>query len=81
MLLDTLVSRRIPVTPVNTIDDLLADPQVKERGSLVQVAHPALGDLALAAPAPLLRRTPGKIGEVDPPLGADIVPILEQWRR
>ena len=81
VLLDTLVPRRIPVTPVNTIDDLLADPQVKERGSLVQVTHPALGDLALAAPAPLLTRTPGKIGEVDPPLGADIAPILERWRR
>jgi formyl-CoA transferase len=80
-LLDTLVARRIPVTPVNTIDELLADPQVRERGSLVQVSHDALGELALAAPAPLLTRTPGRIGDIDPPLGIDAGRILDRWRR
>jgi len=80
-LLDTLVARRIPVTPVNTIDDLLADPQVRERGSLVHVSHDALGELALAAPAPHLARSPGRIGEVDPPLGTDPAAILAGWRR
>ncbi|PJG46013.1 carnitine dehydratase [Sphingobium sp. LB126] len=79
VLMEQLVARRIPVTPVNSIDDMLADPHVSARGSLVHVADDALGDLALAAPAPRLSETPGRIGEVNPPLGTDADAALERW--
>lgn len=74
-----LVAARIPVTPVNSIDDLLADPHVRQRASLVHVSDEALGELALAAPSPRLSHTPGRIGEVNPPLTADWQSELARW--
>ncbi|AJR26204.1 carnitine dehydratase [Sphingobium sp. YBL2] len=78
-LVEQLVARRIPVTPVNSLDDMLADPHMRARGSLIHVADEALGDLALAAPAPRLSETPGRIGDVNPPLGTDADAALERW--
>ena len=78
-LVEQLVARRIPVTPVNSLDDMLADPHVRARASLVHVSDDALGDLALAAPAPRLSETPGRIGEVNPPLHTDVEPVLKRW--
>jgi len=78
-LIATLVARRIPVAPVNSLDELLADPHVRSRGSLVHVESPDLGDLALAAPSPILSATPGRIGEVNPPLGRDADALIARW--
>lgn len=79
-LVDALVSGRIPVAPVNSLDALLADPHVRERGSLVHVESMELGDLALAAPTPRLSETPGRIGAINPPLGSDPQAALARWQ-
>ena len=67
-LLETVVARRIPVAPVNDLDMLLADQQVKARGSLIQHDDPELGEVALAAPSPRLIETPGSIRWINPGL-------------
>lgn len=79
-LLARLVEARIPVAPVNSLDDLLADPHVQARASLVQVSSPTLGELALAAPTPRLSATPGTIGTVDPQLATDWRSALARWK-
>jgi crotonobetainyl-CoA:carnitine CoA-transferase CaiB-like acyl-CoA transferase len=78
-LVERLVAARIPVAPVNDVDELLADPHVRARESLVHVAHAELGDLALAAPTPRLSGTPGRMGDVNPPLGTDVAAALAAW--
>ena len=78
-LIERLVAARIPVAPVNSMDDLLGDAHVRERGSLVHVVDDALGDLALAGPTPRLSATPGRIGVVNPPLGTDADAALARW--
>lgn len=80
-LIERLVRARIPVAPVNSLDDLLGDPHVRERGSLRHIVDPVLGDLALAAPGPHLSATPAQIGTVNPPLGRDVAAALARWRR
>lgn len=77
----TLVAQRIPVTPINSMNELLADPHVQERGSLIHVESQALGDLALAAPTPRLSATPGRMGDVNPVLGHDLAEALAWWQR
>ena len=77
---EALVVRRIPVAPVNTLDELLADVHVRERGSLLHIESERLGDLALAAPTPRLSASPGRIGDVNPPLGHDVADALSWWR-
>jgi len=76
----TLVAGRIPVAPVTSLDELLADAHVQERGSLVHVRDEGLGDLALAGVTPHLSATPGRIGAVNPALGHDAAAALARWR-
>ena len=76
---DALVARRIPIAPVNDLDELLADPHVRARDSLRHMHSDRLGELALAAPSPRLSRTPARIGEIDPPLGTDLDAALARW--
>lgn len=45
--LEQLENRSISCGPINTLDKVFADPQVKARGMLVEMAHPALGDETL----------------------------------
>ena len=75
-----LVSRRIPVTPVNDFEDMLTDPQFTVRQSLRRMNDTELGDLLLAAPAPHLSATPGQIGAINPQL-EDFAAILAGWAR
>ena len=39
----------IPSGPVNELDEVFADPQVRQRGMVVSVAHPISPDLPLIA--------------------------------
>jgi len=47
--LDVLARADIPSGPVNELDEVFADPQVRERGMVVPVAHPVSSTLPLIA--------------------------------
>lgn len=74
-----LVERRIPIAPVNDIDALLADPHVIARQSLLSLPDAELGEVVMAAPSPVLSRTPGALGELNPGLDAGREAILREW--
>jgi formyl-CoA transferase len=76
---DALVAARIPVTEVNDVESLLADPHVRARQSIAAVDDPELGTLYLPAPAPHLSRTPPRIATTGPRLGADTDDVLRDW--
>ncbi len=60
---------------VNTIADLLEDPHVQERGSLVKVCDPDLGELVVPRPVPRFSRTPSRVGRA-PRLGEHTYEVL-----
>jgi crotonobetainyl-CoA:carnitine CoA-transferase CaiB-like acyl-CoA transferase len=66
----------VPAAPINTVDQVLADPQVRLRGMVVEMAHPTLGPLPTlgtplrAAGEPALRPAP------PPALGQHTGPVL-----
>jgi crotonobetainyl-CoA:carnitine CoA-transferase CaiB-like acyl-CoA transferase len=62
--LDMLGSRGIPVSPVNSVAELLTDPQLVATGFFREVAHPSEGNLVL--------------GAVTGPTGSD-VPASRWW--
>ena len=66
---ETLLAAKIPVSRVNTVPDLLADPHVAARGSVVTVDDPELGALHLVPAAPKLDGTPAQITGAGPGLG------------
>jgi crotonobetainyl-CoA:carnitine CoA-transferase CaiB-like acyl-CoA transferase len=76
---DRLVSARIPVTEVNSVQSLLDDPHVQARRSISLVDDPELGTLRMPAPAPHLSRTPPRIATTGPALGADTEDVLRDW--
>jgi crotonobetainyl-CoA:carnitine CoA-transferase CaiB-like acyl-CoA transferase len=47
--------------PVNDIETILADPHVQQRGTVVTVADPVLGDTGVQQVVPRFRNAPGRI--------------------
>ncbi|MGA8370432.1 MAG: CoA transferase [Acidimicrobiales bacterium] len=71
---------RIPVTPVNDIGALLADPHVVAREVVVDVATPVHGSVRMPRPTPVLSRSPGKApASTEGRLGADSNEVCTDW--
>jgi crotonobetainyl-CoA:carnitine CoA-transferase CaiB-like acyl-CoA transferase len=67
---------RVPVSPVNDLADLAADPQVLARESLVRLAD----DVLAAAPFPRLSATPGAIEQLGPRERVTAATVLRDWQ-
>lgn len=65
----TLVEKQIPVSGIYGIDEIVADPQVRARGSIVTVEDPVLGPVRQQSPVPRLDRTPLSVRGGAPKLG------------
>ena len=62
--------------PINNIEDVVNDPQVKEREMIVEVDHPQAGKHKIVGTPLKFSRTPCKIDKGAPELGADTDDIL-----
>jgi crotonobetainyl-CoA:carnitine CoA-transferase CaiB-like acyl-CoA transferase len=59
-LLKVLEEADVPATPVNTVDQVMTDPQTIERGIVQRVRHPRLGEIpVVGTPLHFSRMTPG----------------------
>jgi formyl-CoA transferase/CoA:oxalate CoA-transferase len=59
----------VPVGAINTIDQLIEHPQVKARGSIVDMAHPRAGPVRVVGVPVRLSATPGAVRTPSPRLG------------
>jgi formyl-CoA transferase len=67
---------RIPVSRINDIADIAADPQFQAREMIVAVDDPRLAKpLLVPGVTPRLSRTPGRVGPLAPPLGHDTAAV------
>ena len=75
-----LREHQIPVSRINSIADIAADPQVLAREMIVAVDDDRL-DRPLLVPgiAPKLSRTPGRVPALARPLGADTAAVRAQF--
>jgi len=66
--------------PINTIDQVFADPQVQARGMVINMAHPAMGGGEVPMVASPLRfsETPVSYRHAPPVLGADTEEVLRE---
>jgi formyl-CoA transferase len=74
--LEELVAAQIPAGPVNSVADVVADPHVRARGSVVETRDPELGPLTLVGPLARLEGTPAEIRSTGPPLDAHTDEVL-----
>jgi formyl-CoA transferase len=68
-LLGRLADAGVPAGRIYRAQDMLADPHFAARQSIVRVAHPEFGELAMQDVFPRLTGTPGRIRHPGPELG------------
>ncbi len=76
--LDMLGPMGIPCGPINTIPQVVTDPQVRERGMIREVSHPRAGTIPIANTPFRLSRSEAGIKGSPPDLGADTVVVLAE---
>ena len=69
----------IPCGPVNTIDKVVEDPQIKHRGMVTTVPHPRLGSMKLIDTPLKFSRSDTGARKSSPDLGQDTYQILNNW--
>jgi crotonobetainyl-CoA:carnitine CoA-transferase CaiB-like acyl-CoA transferase len=72
-----LMERDVPAAPINTLDEVFADPQVRSYGFPVEVEHPKMGTMKLIGNAVDMSRTPPRIVLPPPVLGEHTEEILD----
>ena len=70
---------RVPVTLVNDLATLTADPHVQARDSVLTVDDPVLGPVVLPAPMARLSATPGTVRWLGREQGADTDAVIDDW--
>jgi succinyl-CoA:(S)-malate CoA-transferase subunit A/succinyl-CoA:(S)-malate CoA-transferase subunit B len=63
------LDEEVPVGPLNSIEDIFADPQFAARGNLTTVVDAFLGPIVVPGVIPRLSATPGRIDHLGPALG------------
>ena len=74
--LQRLIANDVPAAPINTLDEVFADPQVREYGFPVEVEHAQMGKMKLIGNAVDMSRTPPRIDRPPPALGEHTGEIL-----
>jgi formyl-CoA transferase/CoA:oxalate CoA-transferase len=73
-----LLAAGVPVGAVNTIDRVVAHPQVRARGALVTTEHPVAGTVQVVAPPVRFSATPGGFDRAAPLLGQHTEAVLRE---
>ena len=72
----TLNDAGVPAGPINSIDQVFADPQVQHLEMAAPVHHPELGDIELVSQAVKMHDTPFVVRSATPALGEHTDEIL-----
>jgi formyl-CoA transferase len=68
----------VPSGPINSMDQVFADPQVKHLGIGATIKHPILGDIGVQNQPVKLSRTPASMARATPELGEQTDEILAE---
>ena len=76
--IEVLAAASVPCGPINTIDQVFADPQVRHLRLTREVDHPQLGAQTLVGQPMELSRTPWSLRSAAPEAGADTTDVLRE---
>lgn len=74
-----LVAGGVPVGALNDFAQVVDHPQVKARGSLVEVDHPRAGRIRVVAPVVRMSATPAAVRTPSPTLGEHTEEVLREF--
>jgi formyl-CoA transferase len=72
----TLLQAAVPCGPVNNMESLFADPQVRHRNMIAEVPHPTIGKVRLTGVPIKYTSTPGRVRSAPPLLGEHTDQVL-----
>ncbi len=75
---EALEAAEVPCGPVYSMDQVFADPQVRQLGMAPTVHHPGLGEVALVGQAIKLSRTPAELRTATAALGQHTEDVLQE---
>jgi len=75
---DLISKAGVPCGPINTVSDVINDPQVAARNMIADMPHPKVPDLRVPASPLKLTKTPPSIRRTPPDLGQDNEDILAE---
>ena len=76
--LQKLREHDVPSTPLNNLEDMFNDPQVKQYGFPIEVEHPRMGKVKLVGSGVSMSRTPPETPTPPPMLGENTDEILRR---
>ena len=76
--LTLLEAAELPCAPINTIEKIVNDPQIKARNMIVELEHPVAGHLKMAGVPVKMSRTPGAVERPAPLLGQHTAELLKE---
>ncbi|MEI7613842.1 MAG: CoA transferase [Betaproteobacteria bacterium] len=76
--LELLEKAELPCAPINTIDKVVNDPQIKAREMMIELEHPVAGHQKMAGVPVKMSGTPGKVEFPAPLLGQHTGEILQE---
>jgi CoA:oxalate CoA-transferase len=76
--LELLEAAELPCAPINTIDKIVNDPQIKARDMMIELEHPVAGHQKMAGVPVKMSVTPGQVEFPAPLLGQHTAEILEE---
>jgi crotonobetainyl-CoA:carnitine CoA-transferase CaiB-like acyl-CoA transferase len=74
-----LLDAGIPFGALNNIGQVINHPQVKARGSMVEIDHPKVGKTKIVGPVAKLSETPATIRSPSPSLGEHTEEVLREF--
>lgn len=68
-LIEVLLKNQVPISPINSIEDIFNDPHYQFRQNILEVEDPVLGKVKMQDVVPKLSLTPGRVKSPGPELG------------
>jgi len=78
-LIDMLNKAGVPCGPINRMDQVFADPQVRHLGMAAPVEHASLGNIEVVNQAIRLSRTPSRVVHATPEKGEHTDEVLREY--
>jgi crotonobetainyl-CoA:carnitine CoA-transferase CaiB-like acyl-CoA transferase len=69
----------VPCGPINTLDKVFDDPQVRARGMRIELPHPVAGTVPLVANPIRMSASPVSYHRAPPALGEHTAEVLDEW--
>jgi formyl-CoA transferase len=68
-LIEIFVKNQVPMSPINSIEDIFNDPHYAFRKNILEIEDPVLGKVKMQDVVPKLSLTPGRVRSAGPELG------------